>query len=75
MMYRDFVSDEPLDVIRANECENDVGSLVTKRFRTLYNAVEALVHCACCPFDNCAECLPADKIIKEFRSVRKTDKL
>jgi hypothetical protein len=72
-MYRDFVSDEPLAVIRANECENDIGSLATKRYRALWNAIEALLHSACCTFDNCAECLPGDKIIKELHRERKAE--
>jgi hypothetical protein len=37
--YTDFVSDEPLEIIRANECESQVGSLSTKRFRRLWNEI------------------------------------
>lgn len=33
---------EPLDVIRANECESQVGSLSTKRFRRLFNEIDRL---------------------------------
>ncbi|QIG76027.1 hypothetical protein EVC24_006 [Rhizobium phage RHph_I4] len=35
-------SDEPLDIIRKNECENQRGSLVTKRFQAFWNAIERL---------------------------------
>lgn len=41
-MYTEFVSTEPLDVIRANECESQVGSLCTDRFRALWNEIERL---------------------------------
>lgn len=41
-MYKDFVSTEPLDVIRANECENQLGSLCTARYRALWNEIERL---------------------------------
>ncbi len=34
-------STEPLEIIRANECENDVGSLSTARFRRLFNELDA----------------------------------
>jgi len=33
------VSDEPLEIIRANECEYDPGSLSTRRFRRLWNEI------------------------------------
>lgn len=41
-LYDDFVSDEPLDIIRANECESDLPSLCTKRFRRLWNEILTL---------------------------------
>lgn len=42
-MYKDFVSDEPLDVIRANECQHPrVDSVATTRFRRLFNEIEKL---------------------------------
>lgn len=40
--YTDFVSDEPLEIIRANECEYDPTTLSTKRFRALWNEIERL---------------------------------
>src|SRR3972149_2234923 len=40
-MYTDFVSDEPLDIIQANECEAQPG-LATNRFRRLWNEIERL---------------------------------
>lgn len=37
-VYRHNVSDEPIDIIRVNECEgSDLYSLTSKRFRRLYN--------------------------------------
>lgn len=42
VIYTDFVSEEPLDVIRANECEYNVQGLVTKRFRAFWNEIERL---------------------------------
>lgn len=39
-MYTDFVSDEPLSIIRANECESQMQSLCTMRFRAVFNALE-----------------------------------
>lgn len=42
IIYTDAVSDEPLEIIRANECESHVGSLGTKRFRALWNEIERL---------------------------------
>jgi hypothetical protein len=39
-MYVDHVSDEPLDIIRSNKCESQIGSLCTSRFRALWNAYE-----------------------------------
>ena len=41
-VYTDSVSTEPLDNIRSNECESDVGSLCTRRFRALWNEIERL---------------------------------
>lgn len=41
-IYNQFVSDEPLHIIRVNECESDLTSLSTKRFRTLWNEIERL---------------------------------
>ena len=35
--YPDFVSDEPLSIIFANECTADIASLCTKRFRRVAN--------------------------------------
>lgn len=35
-------SDEPLPVIEANECSHDPASLVTRRFRRLFNELHAL---------------------------------
>lgn len=43
MRYTEHISTEPLDVIRCNECEYQVGSLGTARFRTLWNEIEHLV--------------------------------
>jgi len=40
--YVDFVSDEPLDSIRANECEYRLHELSTQRFRRLWNEIEVL---------------------------------
>lgn len=40
--YQSFVSDQPLDVIRANECESELSSLSTSRFRRLWNEIEDL---------------------------------
>lgn len=40
MIYKDFISDEPLDIIRSNECDSQVGSLATARFRRLWNELE-----------------------------------
>lgn len=40
-MHRTNVSDEPLDIIFANECR-DENSLVSKRFRRLQNEIETL---------------------------------
>ena len=40
LMY-DTASKEPLDVIRANECEGD-GNLATYRFQALWNEIERL---------------------------------
>lgn len=37
--YTEFVSDESLDVIRANECEYDAPSLSTKRYRRMWNEI------------------------------------
>lgn len=42
VIYTSQVSDEPLDLIRSNECESQVGSLCTKRFRALWNEIERL---------------------------------
>lgn len=41
MSYRDHVSDESLDIIRANECDAPI-NLATKRFRRLWNEIESL---------------------------------
>lgn len=38
----DRASTEPLEIIRVNECETDVGSLATNRFRALWNEIERL---------------------------------
>lgn len=35
-------SKEPLEVIRANECESQIGSLATSRFQALWNEIERL---------------------------------
>lgn len=41
--YHDFVSDEPLNIIEANECStSDLNSLATKRFRRAFNEIERL---------------------------------
>lgn len=40
--YEANVSVERLDIIRQNECENDVASLSTKRFRAFWNEIEEL---------------------------------
>ena len=37
--YETFVSDEPLSIIRANECETDLTSLCTMRYRRLWNEI------------------------------------
>lgn len=41
-IYTDNVSTEPLDIIRANECESQVGSLATSRFRAMWNEIARL---------------------------------
>jgi len=41
-IYTTFVSAEDLDLIRANECEYNVHSLSTQRFRALWNEIERL---------------------------------
>jgi len=41
IIYED-ASTELLDIIRANECESQVGSLVTQRFRAFWNEIERL---------------------------------
>lgn len=38
----DGASTEPLEIIRSNECEAAPESLVTKRFRALWNEIERL---------------------------------
>lgn len=40
--YTDHVSDEPLDIIRANECESQLESICTNRFRRLWNEIVGL---------------------------------
>lgn len=42
VFYRDFVSDEPLEIIRHNECNSLDGSLSTKRFRRFWNEIVTL---------------------------------
>lgn len=42
MTKYDDASTEPLEIIRANECESHVGSLSTRRFRALWNEIERL---------------------------------
>jgi hypothetical protein len=42
MKYTEFVSEEALEIIRNNECEAQIGSLATARFRRLWNAIENL---------------------------------
>lgn len=42
VIYTDFVSTEPLDIIRCNECEYRTETLVTKRFRAFWNEIERL---------------------------------
>lgn len=43
MKYETFVSGEPLEVIRANECENPrVNAITVERFRRLWNEIEDL---------------------------------
>lgn len=37
--YESDVSSEPLGIIRANECESNIGSLCTMRFRRLWNEI------------------------------------
>lgn len=41
--YYDFVSEEPLDIIEANECStNDLSLLATRRFRRVFNELYRL---------------------------------
>lgn len=40
--YLNFVSDEPLEVIEANECQHHVLDLSTSRFRRLFNELHKL---------------------------------
>jgi cell division protein FtsL len=39
MMYVDYVSNEPLDIIEANECAYRTWQLTTQRFRAVFNAL------------------------------------
>jgi hypothetical protein len=41
-LYLKNVSDEPLDIIKANECEGGEVSLTQQRFRRLWNEYERL---------------------------------
>lgn len=42
VVYYNHLSPEPLDIIRANECDSRLESLTTHRFRTLWNEIERL---------------------------------
>ena len=42
MAYTSDVSDEPLSVIQANECEYRLSTLATRRFRRVFNEIESL---------------------------------
>lgn len=41
IVYKYLVSDEPLDIIRVNECNADLYLLTTQRFRRMWNEYAA----------------------------------